>query len=211
MNKFKTMKFIYRLTIILSICMTSFSRTHAQEPSPIILHGPEDWRYEKIDFPLDFAPELSYKGFEELRFAPGMFNVESPTYFTYVFAISIEKASPFTKKELEEFFLIYYKGLCTVVAKSKKQSVDISQIQVSFKKGKKESSHIQNYRALITYLDTFNDGQKIELHMELEITENKETGKSHLLALVSPQGPSTAIWEKLRQIRKNTRSNLSKK
>ncbi len=35
---------------------------------------PPDWRYERIDFPLPFAPELRYTGVAELRFAPGMFD-----------------------------------------------------------------------------------------------------------------------------------------
>ena len=30
---------------------------------------PEGWQYERIDFPLAFAPELDYEGFEELRVA----------------------------------------------------------------------------------------------------------------------------------------------
>lgn len=34
---------------------------------------PEGWRTETIPFPLEFAPELSYEGYEELRFSPGMF------------------------------------------------------------------------------------------------------------------------------------------
>ena len=35
---------------------------------------PAGWRSEVIPFPLDFAPSLTHRGFEEIRFAPGMFD-----------------------------------------------------------------------------------------------------------------------------------------
>jgi len=60
---------IFAILIFLFLCPFLMK---AQEEKPILLPIPADWKYEKIDFPLDFAPEAASKGFEELRFAPGI-------------------------------------------------------------------------------------------------------------------------------------------
>ena len=47
----------------------------AQEAAaPILPPAPEGWRHERLAFPLDFAPDIELEGYEELRFAPGMFD-----------------------------------------------------------------------------------------------------------------------------------------
>ena len=50
-----------------------------QEPE-LLPPAPAGWRFERIDFPLDFAPDIEHEGFEELWFAPGMFAPESDTF-----------------------------------------------------------------------------------------------------------------------------------
>jgi len=39
---------------------------------------PQGWRSEVIRFPLDFAPSLAHRGYEDLRFPPGMFDPKDP-------------------------------------------------------------------------------------------------------------------------------------
>ncbi len=43
------------------------------------------WRGERIELPPRFAPTMTLKGIEEIRFAPGMFKAESDWFFSYVF------------------------------------------------------------------------------------------------------------------------------
>ncbi len=52
---------------------------HAQEVQPRMMTLPQEWEFEYLEFPLAFAPDLEYNGFEELRFAPGMFDTASPS------------------------------------------------------------------------------------------------------------------------------------
>ncbi len=61
-----TKRLIILFTILPILAVAGF----AQDKNSSLLPVPEDWRFEKIDFPLDFAPDLDYQGFEELRFAP---------------------------------------------------------------------------------------------------------------------------------------------
>jgi len=45
--------------------------------TPTILKGPADWRFERLPIPPGFAQDIKWTGFEEARFAPGMFDPSS--------------------------------------------------------------------------------------------------------------------------------------
>jgi hypothetical protein len=173
----------------------------SQESTPIILDGPEDWKYEKIDFPLDFAPSLPYEGFEELRFAPGMFDIESSTYFTYLFVLSIQNKEELPKSELKTLLSKYYKGLYSAVAASKKMEIDTSQIKVHFGELKKSSSPTKNYSVQIDFIDCFTNGQNVLLNMELEVIPKKQSKGLYVLSIVSPQSNQSVSWKELREVK----------
>src|SRR5262249_36621215 len=76
-----------------------------QAPAPAkLLKPPEGWRGERLEFPLDFAPEIELRGSEELAFAPGMFTPDSDSYFSYALALhldgEIEIDAPFLRSFL---------------------------------------------------------------------------------------------------------------
>ena len=71
------------LIFLMLACFASLS--HAQAIS--IQSTLETWKYEKLELPLNFAPNLPYQGFEELKFAPGMFKPNTNDYFSYIFFV----------------------------------------------------------------------------------------------------------------------------
>ena len=83
--------------------------THAQQTS--ILSAPEGWVGEVIPFPLSFAESIPFTGFEELRFAPGWADAESPQFWTYAFVWYIDMEAPMTVDVLSSSFNAYYDGL----------------------------------------------------------------------------------------------------
>lgn len=196
-----------QLVILLIFATTSF--VLAQDTNPVILHEPQDWRFERIDFPLDFAPEIKYEGFEELRFAPGMFDTLSDTYFTYVFVISINEKESITKDELVSLLSSYYKGLCVEVAKSSKLTVDSAEIKISLETPNKTKENIQAYTAQIKFFDVFNTGQEVNLNIDLEIISNTQENKIAIIALVSPQNRDSIVWTALNDIRSKIKLYLS--
>ena len=119
------------IAIILSFLGLSFF-THAQDIS--IQSTLDSWKYERLTLPLDFAPNISYQGYEELRFAPGMFNPNASDYFSYIFLFKLENSHLLKKSELKGLLENYYKGLFTAISKDKKttakvQDVKLTQIQ----------------------------------------------------------------------------------
>lgn len=184
-----------KYTLLISLLICFYNASLAQVPNPQLLHHPADWRFERIDFPLDFAPDLKYEGFEELRFAPGMFDRASDTYFTYLFTISLNTKS-FTDKDLEVFLLIYFKGLAKTVSASKNMKIDVSKIKLELKA---DLNKVRTYHALLKFLDVFNEGEEVLLNLEIDIKSNKHN--SYIIALVSPKPKSDDLWEKLYKIK----------
>src|SRR5204863_171753 len=45
--------------------------------------APKGWGKETIELPPQFAPDMKWKGVEELRFAPGMFKAGADDFFSY--------------------------------------------------------------------------------------------------------------------------------
>src|ERR1700720_3090400 len=91
----------------------------AQGPATTILKEPLDWRFERLPVPAPFAPEIKLTGFEEARFAPGMFDTASPNYFTYVMVISADGSPELGRSGIEDFLQKYYKGLSIGVGQHK--------------------------------------------------------------------------------------------
>lgn len=197
------MKHLLLLIFLLgSLHFSGFS----QDGNPSLLTIPEDWKYEFIAFPLDFAPLLNYEGYEELRFAPGMFDVDSPSYFTYLFAISFEGKQDFSIPNCKKFLSIYYQGLCFDVAKAKEITVDTSKIIITAEKPKVKTGDNDAYFITVKYLDTFNEGNEVMLNMELVVLNPKSHEKTYFLALVSPQPKYSEIWKELYTYRKSLMS-----
>lgn len=189
-------------TIITILCLLLATIVQGQKKEALLLPFPEDWKYEKIDLPLAFAPEMKHKGFEELRFGPGMFDTTSESYFTYLFAVAFEKTTKFNKRTLKDFILQYYRGLCAVVDKSNTFGIDYDEIKVTIRKARTLEGRSACYVAELVFFDAFTNGQKILLNMNLELTIDNVTEKTYLLALVSPQNTTHPIWKFMKETRR---------
>jgi len=205
MGNFKLLKIILIITFFILFKFSVLS----QKSNPIILDEPKDWLYEKIEFPLSFAPNILYKGFEELRFAPGMFNKSESMYFTYIFAVSINDKISFTEIEIRDFLYKYYKGLCASVAKQKNFSIDTSKIKVVLKKSVNRKNRHQIFRASVNFFDVFSDGDLVLLNMELEVIIDRKNKKTYILSLVSPKSKQSKVWRERYMFRDKIKSGNS--
>ncbi len=172
--------------------LSLFSQTSTDR----ILKYPEEWKFERIDFPLDYAKDITWKGFEELRFSPGMFDSSSEDYFKYYFCVSIEGDKSINKEELTNFLNSYYKGLCKAVNTKKKYVIDYNKIRASVK-----SLSDSSYQASVIFFDSFTNGDQVILDMSLEIQKRSNT--TLILATVVSNEES----DKLKFLHQNNLSN----
>src|SRR5438874_3442768 len=108
----------------------------SQEAKPQLLKEPANWAFERFALPPEFAPDIPYKGVEELRFSPGMFDKDSATYFTYAFVAQLDDVTAISQSDIRDYLLKYFKGLCSSTAKDRKLVIDTARITVTVEKKK---------------------------------------------------------------------------
>lgn len=156
---------------------------------------PEGWRHERLEFPLSFAPELEFSGFEDLSFAPGMFVLDSDSYFSYALALRLDGDVEVDERMLAHFLETYYRGLCRTVAEERKVALDASTIHARVRR---EGAL---FRASVETFDPFVASENSEpLELELELFSHSAPRATELLGLVSPLPQDAPIWDELHAI-----------
>ena len=199
------MLFISKLKLIICVLLfmgISNNMLIAKKNITIELKPLEGWTYEKIDFPLEFAPKIPFVGFEELCFSPGMFDIESDDYFSYIFLLALDGSKALKKQDLITFLYEYYKGLSISVGKSKKMSVDSSCTKVKIRKSKVSFFKGKSYTAEVNFFDTFTNGREIILNMELDLMFDSKNKKNYVVGYASPKNNQSSIWLILNSERK---------
>ena len=168
-----------------------------QDPQ-LLPDAPPGWRFERIDFPLSFAPDIELRGFEELRFGPGMFDPEADSYFSYAIAIRAEGDQPIDEEWLGVFLASYYRGLSRAVAADKDFALDLDQIRAEVVLGG------PGFVARVFAFDAFTSGEPLTLDLELSVVRGDES--TELLGLASPKGKDEPVWAELRGLRESWRA-----
>src|SRR3954454_16520002 len=78
---------------------------------PYSLSIPKQWNVERFSLPADFAPAMTYKGVEDLRFTPGWGDSTSQEYWSYAYLWWMEGTSPIDAVTLQDNLKALYSGL----------------------------------------------------------------------------------------------------
>ena len=152
------------------------------------------WKHETIPFPLEFAPSLPYHGTEELRFAPGFFQPDSSTFWSYAFAWSLEDPPRFDASTIAEVLRTYFSGLVLAVGKEK-YPMNPARFRVEL------APRIEGGRTVlagtIRSYDPFVTGEPIDLNIEARLRECRRAGPPVLTFLLSPKPYGDPVWEEL--------------
>ena len=187
---------------LVSFGLLFFLSGTAQEHKSELLHEPAAWEFERFALPPSFAPGIFYKGAEELRFAPGMFNKDSATYFTYAFVAQLDDITAISQADIKDYLLKYYKGLCSATAKDRKLTIDTTQITAEVKKKKGGPAAEKIYNASVNIFGVFADGAPVKLNMELKVLVNSAAKKTYLVIIASPRRKDDPVWTELYAIQK---------
>jgi HEAT repeat protein len=177
---------------------------NAQVATPKLLLAPVDWRFEAMPLPPRFAPKIKWTGFEEIRFAPGVFDNSSPNYFSYVIALSVNGTSAIDAAGIKDFLETYFRGLLPGVGQRKGLTVNASQIAAQIAPAQTQPKTNARCQGTVAIIDTFTDGRKTTLNVEADILPQEALKKTYVLLLLSPQARDSKIWKTLRGIRDKT-------
>src|SRR5258708_14841107 len=98
---------------------------------PFHYSGPGNWRSERHEFPLPWAPSIRYKRLADLLFTPSFADESSPDFFSYIGFWWIEGKPKITAEQLQSNLFDYYRGLSQDFAQEGKLTVDLSRVSVT--------------------------------------------------------------------------------
>ncbi|MCD6049120.1 MAG: hypothetical protein K0Q55_523, partial [Verrucomicrobia bacterium] len=205
---------IIRLLLLALVAGYAFTQTvfaQGRNAAPMLLKGPVNWGFERMPIPTGFAPDLSLKGFEEVRFAPGMFDTSSTNYFTYALAVSAEGTNSIGMAELKDFLDKYFRGLSISAGRQKGLNPDPAQFGAEVVSVNSDFAGLNRFTAKLPFFDTFSDGRKIALNLEIAVLPKGEANKTLVMMLTSPQATNAPVWQELRTIGKTMENDWSPK
>ena len=160
--------------------------------APYTLPIPKDWTTERFLIPISFAPQIPYKGVEDIRFTPGWGKVKSDEYWSYAFLWYLEGKVKMDSKKINSNLKAYYTGLIGVNGRNI-PSEKLIPVVVSFKKAKKDKGDLKTYTGTIKMLDYL--GQKpIVLNCKVHWKSCLGENKTFIFYELSPQPLSHNVW-----------------
>lgn len=196
------------LRIFVVSLLLSGTLLFADEPGSFKLAAPAGWGGETIELPPGFAPDMKLKGSEHIRFAPGMMNPASDSFFCYAFVFELQPQPVLTEAVVEDEFLKYYRGLCKAVLNGKRPDVDPSEFTLELQRVKSDAppSPDENatdtpmeYTGMLDWVEPFATKKAQKLNLEMRTWAGSD--RNYIFVCVSPQARDTAIWKQLHVIR----------
>jgi hypothetical protein len=166
-------------------------------PTPALV-PPAGWQGEHLVFPLGFAPELALEGSEDLAFAPGMFDPESDSYFSYALALTLTGEVVVDVAFLDHFLETYYRGLCRAVGAERGLELDLDSVRADVRRAG------DGFVATVACFDAFTSGGPLELTLEIEAHATPST--TEVLGLASPLDAEAPVWAELHALRERWRA-----
>jgi hypothetical protein len=201
--------------LILAIAATFITVASAQESK----EAPREtfvfdtaWRGERIKLPPAFAPDMGFKGIEEIRFAPGMFDAKSDTFFTYVFVFAVPADQALNLEIIQKEMLTYYRGLAKAVLKGKNIEVDTAKFAFALAQSATVKDAPQSvakpeaeFTGKLEWVEPFATAKDQTLHFEIQTWTDAKAAMRYLFVCASPKAPTEAdpVWRTLRGIRRS--------
>lgn len=198
---------MFSACLLAALILTPCARSQADKEPSSQVPTPSGWVKETIPLPPAFAPDMKWKGSEELRFAPGMFKADAPDFFSYALLFRLPADSEIDVKAMEREMLAYYRGLAGAVLKSKKQGVDMKSFQLTITTARQPPEKraggevVAGYVGELKWIEPFATGKPQTLRLEIHTWSTAKRDHHCVFVCASPQPETGAVWTTLREIR----------
>lgn len=200
-----------RATLMLcTLLMTIPALAQEADSLPFQVPAPERWAKETIPLPPDFAPDMKWKGIEELRFAPRWMKADSATFFSYALLFWLPGDQQVDAKTLENQLLVYYRGLAKAVSESKGQPIDVATFTMTVKADSTKAAkrgggeEVTAFNGELNWIEPFTTGKDQTLQMEIHAWSSAEPVGRCVVICASPLPQTAEVWKSLREIREGT-------
>lgn len=160
--------------------------------APYDLSLPKDWGVERFAIPISFAPQIDYKGVEDIRFTPGWAKASSEEYWTYAFLWYLDGDVKLDAKKLEQNLKSYYTGLISANGNAIPKEKLIT-VVASFKEIQKGKEDTKTFSGTIKMLDYMKQ-VPITLFCKVHLRSCSQENKTFMFYELSPQPFSHNVW-----------------
>jgi hypothetical protein len=163
----------------------------------ITMETPKGWSGETITLPPGFAKDMTWKGVEVIRFAPGMFKSTSESFFSYGFVFWLPGKQDVSEKAIQKELLVYYRGLAKAVARGQKLAVEPEKFELNVEAVKDSTS---KWKATLKWAEPFVTRESQSLYFVIESERSNGDTAAVISVAVSPAGPDAEIWKQLAKV-----------
>jgi hypothetical protein len=166
--------------------------------APYHLIIPAGWSTERFSLPPEFAPNISYKGVEDIRFAPGWGDSKSDEHWTYSFLWWLEGSPKIDAAVLQTSLKAYYEGLVSgnIAGVPANKLVPTT---TSVKKINTAPGDAQTFNGSITMFD-YHTQQPMVLNCLIHVKDCKDQKHTAIYFELSPKPMIHPVWKNLNQI-----------
>lgn len=161
---------------------------------------PQGWGTELFLIPIQFAPEIKYKGVEDIRFAPGWAKSGSNEYWTYCFLWALENNPAIDAATIANNLKIYYTGLINSnTSKNKIPASAVIETATAFEKVPTAAGDAATFKGTVRMLD-YMKLEPITLNCMVHIKSCPGQNNVYLFHALSPRPFTDSVWKSLDQI-----------
>jgi len=188
------------------VCLLLASTIASADDLPALtLDAPDGWTRERIELPPGFAPDMDVAGYEEIRFAPGMFQADSDSFFSYVI-VFVLAGDPPDRERLQQALLTYYRGLAAAVGPGRGLTIDTDAFTFELAEPEREegdddsSDDPHAWIGTLNWTEPFVTGAAQELRLEINVAAISGHDASRVTMSVAPSTAPAEIRETMRTI-----------
>lgn len=166
--------------------------------APYHLIIPAGWTTEHFSLPPEFAPQITFKGVEDIRFAPGWADPKSDEHWTYSFLWWLEGSPKIDAGILQANLKAYYEGLVSRNIAGVPANKLVPTI-ANVKKATTVPGDLETFTATVNMLD-YHTRQPMILICLIHVKECKDQKHAAIYFELSPKPFVHSVWKKMNQI-----------
>ncbi|MDB5231357.1 MAG: hypothetical protein JWN76_2162 [Chitinophagaceae bacterium] len=183
-------------------CNNNSVETKTKKVLPYHLPAPKGWNVEHIPFPIEFAPQILYKGFEDLRFTPGWESTASEEHWSYAFFWWLEGDQKIDTSVLQQNLKLYYTGLVGRNVRERHIPANkLVPVITAIKKMDTANGDAETYTGTIVMLDYLDiTFPAITLNCLIHKKACDEKNHTGLFFEISPRPFEHPVWQQLNKL-----------
>ena len=156
-----------------------------------------------FSLPADFAAVMTYKGVEDIRFAPGWGDSTKEDYWSYAFLWWLEANPAIDAASLQKNLQVYYSGLVNRNITGRKIPANkVVPTVAMIKKIKTVAGDLQTFSGSIRMLDYMTQ-RPITLNTMIHLKDCKDDKHAAVFVEISPKPYKNIIWQQLERLQTN--------